>query len=425
MTSGGWRSQEQRHGRHRRGSAGGAWTPSVRPTDSSPAHARQDGSSAARPSDGGMMSWPSSEVLTRRPGWPVEPGAQDVLNSRGWPVEEEMPSVPVARREDEGRPGWPRTQDVPAPLRRTRHAEEPEVPRQQRRKTISADMVLDTVPIGRPRHRRGELSSAIAYALPETPPSGLRKFDLGTVPASVTPPRSWRKAAWFAVGTSAAVILGLAVASAELMGKPVREPMIDALPAYPTGPLTLEKLPHEQTTTDAPDTTRTSRPTPARPSAVERSSEQHPDTVVGNTTDLPSSGDPGTGTGTTPTGASTSTTTPVPARFTVGPQPVTPTNPQKMGDTTEEYFRLVTTDPAAAHAMTTGGMAREGAAGIAARYAGVARVEVQRITIDRNRAVTTSTVKVVREDGTELVEERKLTFTWGGDPKITNDSTTQ
>jgi hypothetical protein len=74
--------------------------------------------------------------------------------------------------------------------------------------------------------------------------------------------------------------------------------------------------------------------------------------------------------------------------------------------------------------MTGGGMAREGAEGIEARYDGVARVEVQEITIDRNQAITTSKVKVVHKDGTETVEHRQLTFTWGGDPKITDETVT-
>jgi hypothetical protein len=454
------------------------------------------------------MAWPGSEVLTRRPGWPVEPGAQDVLNRRNWPVVDdpgdavprqrpgrgaaddadtagrrsgwlgavpaqgtsrgfagrrhggrrhggrvdadvedtagrcsgwlaeagEVPAqggakhaswpsngldAPVAREgaAKHAAPVWPAEQDEPA---QPRHAAEPG----QRRKTISSDMVLDTVPMGRVKHRRKELSSAIVYALPDTPPSGLRKFDLGTVPASVTPPRTWRKAAWFAVGTSAAVVLGLAVASAELMGRPVDEPMIDALPSYPTGPLTLEKLPNEQTPTDLPGTTKNKPTTSDKPSTGDLPNAPQPDTVVGNTSDLPSQTDPGTSAGTTPGGPTTATTPAEPTRVTVGPRPLTPTDPQKMGDSTEEYFRLVTTDPEAAHAMTTGGMAREGAEGIEARYVGVERVEVQEITIDRSQATTTSTVKVVHEDGTETIEERQLTFTGGGDPKITADSTT-
>jgi hypothetical protein len=67
-------------------------------------------------------------------------------------------------------------------------------------------------------------------------------------------------------------------------------------------------------------------------------------------------------------------------------------------------------------------MAREGPEGIQSRYAGVDHVEVQDIAIDRNQAMTTSTVKIVHEDGTETVEQRRLTFTWGGDPKISDDT---
>lgn len=398
MTSGAWHSQEQRHGRHRQGVTGAAWTPVVRPTDSAPAHARRDGLVPfQRPVDTGP-GWPASEVLARRrPGWPAE----HVVPRPAWPTH------------DDERP------EVPAALRQPRHAAPP------RRRMVSADMVLDTVPMGTAGRGRHE---AVVYAVPETPATGLRTFDLGNVPASVTPPRSWRRAAWFAVGTSAAVVLGLTVAAVELMGRPVSDSgLIDALPAFPSGPLTIEKLPGELTTT-----TRTPHPgpttsTPAPPDTRDTPSgtpESPPpmDTVVDGTTGLPQSGTPtpggssGTGTATAPQLA--------PNRTTVGPAPVTPTNPQAMGDRTEQYFTLVTSDPAAAHAMTTGGMAREGEDGIAARYAGVRRIEVRDITIDRNQAVTTSTIKIVRDDGTETIEHRQLTFTWGGDPKITDDSVT-
>jgi hypothetical protein len=372
MTSGGWHSQEQRHGRHRQGTTGEAWTPVVRPTDTGPAHARMDGRQpVSRPVES-APAWPTSEVLTRRPGWPTV--------------------------DAEARP------TAPAP---------------PKRKTVSADMVLDTVPMGRVRDK------AVVHALPpETPPSGLRKFELGNVPASVTPPRSWRKAALFAVGTSAAVVLGLTVAAAELMGRTVDDDtIIDALPSYPTGPLTLDQLPNQQTTTDSPDSPTSSRrsTTPVAadvPAADQQQVQEEPrDTMVGGTTDGQTTTDPSIE-------DTTSTTPTAPNRRTVGPAPVTPTDPQTMGDRTEQYFALVTTNAAAAHTLTTGGMAREGAEGIEARYVGVERVEVQDITIDRNQAITTSTIKVVHEDGTVTIETRRLTFTWGGDPKITEDSTT-
>ncbi len=250
------------------------------------------------------------------------------------------------------------------------------------------------------------------------------------MPASVTPPRSWRKAALFAVGTSAAVVCGLAVAAVRLVGTPPESDTIDALPAFPTQEL--GTLPADETATPTSGTRRTSR-----------TSGSHPDTAR-RTGDAPRPGSPGAGSPGSPDGSSDSssdsapgggdsTTDPTtetgtatepapPQRTTIGREPITPTSPQQMGDRTEQYFALVTQDPEAAHELCTGGMAREGPEGIEQRYAGVDHVEVQRITIDRNEAKTTSTVKVVHDDGTATVEERQLTFTWGGDPKISGDS---
>src|SRR5699024_5173020 len=51
----------------------------------------------------------------------------------------------------------------------------------------------------------------------ERAPSGLEVFDLGSVPASVTPPRTWRRAAWFATVSSGSVV-GLLFAGAFLLG---------------------------------------------------------------------------------------------------------------------------------------------------------------------------------------------------------------
>jgi len=285
----------------------------------------------------------------------------------------------------------------------------------------------DTTPFALvPRQREYEADEAVVHVVPETPPRGLRKFDLGSVPASVTPPRSWRKAALFAVGTSAAVICGLAVAAVQFVGSPPDTDTIDALPAFPTQHLPVDDLPVDQTTT----TTRksgTSRSSeagqPSRPDTVRRTSDaQAPGSSPEDKTGGGTSG-PGTSDG---EGASVSTQTvpPPPSRTTIGQAPVAPANPEAMGDRTEQYFALVIEDPAAAHQLCTGGMAREGPEGIEARYEGVDRVEVQEITIHRNQAMTTSVVKVVREDGTEAIEERQLTFTWGGDPKISEDSAT-
>jgi hypothetical protein len=349
--------------------------------------------------------WPASG-----PAWPAERTDSHVAVARH--------QYPIPRAERTGSHPVPWATSEPA---HARHAAAP-----LRRRTISSDMLLDTVPMGRVRHRRGD-TGAVVYAVPDTPPSGLRKFDLGTVPASVTPPRSWRKAALFAVGTSAAVVLGLTVAAVEFMGDPSDVPTIDALPDYPNGPLTLEKLPIQETTSlPGKPHGPTGGPTSARPDTV-RHSNVPPDTgTTDRGTPTPTGGRPaapGTG-GDTTDGKPAAGTAAAPTRTTVGQAPVTTTDPQEMGDKTEAYFHAVTEDPATANAMTSGGLAREGETGIESRYAGVERIEVQEMTIDRSQAVTTSTVKVVHEDGTETIEQRQLTFTWGSDSKITDDAVT-
>lgn len=423
MTSGGWQQRpSQQHGRHRRGSTGAAWTPSVRPRESghTPAHARPDPvPGRVRPGRTPMPppSWPATSpkagrsglgaqpMSSQEPAWP-DPGAPALLPAlsagpdAAWPG----PSNPAFS----AGPAWPDPEpvwDLGAPPMSS---------------LPTAPLSLTRIREERERQRRDE---PVVHTLPpETPPSGLRKFDLGTVPASVTPPRTWRKAAWFAVGTSAAVMIGLAYAAVEFVGEPGEPPLIDALPAYPTRPWTIEPLPADRST-NSPD-----RPVSSDGGPQDSSSAHNPGTTIGDrpveTTNAPGTPGsrptgPGSGSGTT-----TPTEPPLPSRTTVGPAPVTPTNPQAMGDVTEAYYRTVTDDPEAAHELTTGGMAREGAEAIEARYEGVERVEVQEITIDRNQAITTSTVKLVHEDGTETIEQRQLTFTWGGDPKITDEATT-
>jgi hypothetical protein len=64
-------------------------------------------------------------------------------------------------------------------------------------------------------------------------PDTLGELDLAIVPVSVTPPRTWRRAAWFAVGASCGVLTMLAFAAVRLAG-PDR---IDAFPGVPTGSL--------------------------------------------------------------------------------------------------------------------------------------------------------------------------------------------
>ncbi|QTR01450.1 hypothetical protein J7S33_18795, partial [Saccharothrix algeriensis] len=84
-----------------------------------------------------------------------------------------------------------------------------------------------------PRARPGGIpAQRTRDPLLDTDAMGLRKFDIGLVPASVTPPRTWQRAAWFAVLSSAAVLVGLAFAAATLVGANTPEERI-GVPGYP------------------------------------------------------------------------------------------------------------------------------------------------------------------------------------------------
>ncbi|HEV2779934.1 MAG TPA: hypothetical protein VGX25_11105 [Actinophytocola sp.] len=259
----------------------------------------------------------------------------------------------------------------------------------------------------------------VAYAWPDTPPTGLRKFDLGTIPASVTPPRTWRRAAWFAVGTSASVVLALGYAAFTLVGNPLRSTTIDALPGQPSQQLLISDLPADALTEEPPTSTSPSGPTtssttsnPARPREVADRVQPHP--VPGQPARPAQPGPPAP--------ASVRPTTTAPPRSTVDAAPLAQTDPDKLGDRTEAYYAHVLTDPEAAYRLTAGRMRAEGPEGIEARYADVERIEVKKITIDPNWSNTRSVLLVVRKDGSTMTIERELTFTTGNDPKITSDS---
>lgn len=163
-------------GRHRRGA--GTWTPTVPPRASGGRH-----SSFA-------------------PG-PFDPPARGSLPLISQILEEGTSSrvpFPAARGELPVPPA-PAPPEPPAPL-----------PRAKPRRT----KVTLTAPTCHDEQREDD-DVRVYVAPPET---GLGTFDLGSVPASVTPPRTWRKAAWFATASSGGVVVALLFAGSALVGKP-------------------------------------------------------------------------------------------------------------------------------------------------------------------------------------------------------------
>lgn len=261
------------------------------------------------------------------------------------------------------------------------------------------------------------------YAAP--PIDGLGGFTIGSVPASVTPPKTWRKAAWFATGASGAVVVGLLFAGSYLVGKPPTDQAVQgAWPGYQGAPTVLDPTDQQEP------------PSRHGGSAAGPDSSTQPENAAGTTSGggagpvdrVPAtSGDDSTS---RPTTSGSSPATEVPQKPPVTPaereNPVKPPwwysfppDAQTMGDNSEKFFNTVTTDPGTASSVTTGDLHDQGPHALSERYAGIAYFEVRKISIDQQRGVTVNTVEVTHTDGSKTIEERTLTF--GDGDKIAAD----
>lgn len=283
--------------------------------------------------------------------------------------------------------------------------------------------------------RNQDTEEARVYTAP--PPNGLGKFDLGSVPASVTPPRTWRKAAWFATLSSGAVVIALLVAGTALVGQP-KQPQQAALEGWPDRHGGAPMLPGGGYTEDRAST-------PEENSATQQS---HTDSRVAESTTgnvsvglrLSHPSHPGnsplTGTDSSGAGEATSTATPSTAPSSGEPQkpPVTPAptktaeqvhlltayDADTLAERSQEYLNTVTEDPEAAHELTTGELASAGPEGLRERYSGIAYVEVRHVYIDQNEGYTLNKIEVTYEDGTKAEQTRKLVFE--ANKKISSDT---
>jgi hypothetical protein len=233
----------------------------------------------------------------------------------------------------------------------------------------------------------------------------LRKFNLGTIPASVTPPRSRRRAAWFAATACLTVVAGLVFAAAALVGKPKSSETIDALPGYPSLPMFID-VPSEPATTTT--TTPTTSRQPGR--SIMISSSPHRMTSTVQITGIP-----------TTDGTSPAPSPAPPVRWTAPKHAFAMNDPGEIGDRTEAFYKQVTANPAAAYEMTAGEMRLQGEERFKQRYADIESVEVRTIEIDPNQGTTVSEAKVTKKDGSTVTERRRLKFTSGSNPKISSE----
>ena len=230
----------------------------------------------------------------------------------------------------------------------------------------------------------------------DTDAMGLRKFNIGLVPASVTPPRTWKRAAWFAVLSSVAVLVGLAMAAAGLVGHNRPTERI-GLPGYPTHVPLLSGF----ATTPPPPTTTSARRVPAAavanglvPASGDRAAPQ------GRAVDLVA-------------GPQTSPhVTTVPAQA----EPVV--DAETIAESTELFYEEVAANSDSTLTLVSDTFRLAGEVLLEQEFADVSLIEVREITVDAVRGVTVSTLEVTRKDGSTTTQKRELVFTTGGTPLI-------
>ena len=228
---------------------------------------------------------------------------------------------------------------------------------------------------------------------------GLRMFNLGTIPASVTPPRTWRRAAWFTIVASAAALLGLVAVGAVMVGPMRSADQTVALPVFPNGvPLaaiggasSVRPVAQRVTTsTGVVAVGQTSRLAPRRRAVS-----------VGG-----------------PTSAPVIATLPPVVTSVAGGEPVI--DPTKLLKQTQTFFAEVTSNAQAAADLTDQTVHDDAVALIRQKYGDVSTIQIQSISLDPSSGLTVSVLRVVDKDGTTSTQQTTLKFTLTGDPKITN-----
>lgn len=269
---------------------------------------------------------------------------------------------------------------------------------------------------GGTRTRHGKPEIAPEPVWPDTGPLGLRMFNLGTIPASVTPPRTWRRAAWFTVVASVAALAGLLTLGAVLVG-PVRDTgRIDSTPYFPDGtPLAAIGGPALTSRPARPVGSSDGRPA-TRVSITDVTSSRY----VGSRTDQPQNGagGPRSSAPDRPPDAAPPATEPVITTLTTAGDPVV--DPAKLIKRTRTFFAEVTTNAQAAANLTTSAVRDDAVAVIHRKYGDMAAIQIQSISLDPTSGLTICVLRVVNKDGTAETQRITLQFTLTGDPKITN-----
>jgi hypothetical protein len=271
--------------------------------------------------------------------------------------------------------------------------------------------------------------------------SGLLEFDLGRIPAPVTPPRSSKHAGWFAAASSMIVGAALALLTSTLVGPPLAFRTVEALPGLPG--MRLDGAPPVPNLTGAnstraasgsgehaPEPSVTPAPTSAGgvsvlPVAVGAAPEVAPTGHRRPGPDRPSSQRPSPSGGQPAEQAApvapireTRPADSVPGMVAAGRQPA---DPDLLGDRAEAFYHLVISNPAAAYEMTSGDLRRRGVAAFRQQYSNMVRIEIKKITMSPAEGTAASLMVVTYDTGARITENRMIKFSDGDNPLIESE----
>ena len=259
--------------------------------------------------------------------------------------------------------------------------------------------------------KAGQQSDPQDDSPPRRRPQTLGDLDLAITPVSVTPPPTWRRAAWFSVGASCVVLTVLVFAAALLAERPFDR--IDAFPGLPTGGLlTAQPL--------GPPV----HPVPAGPPGAGGDGHTalggQPGDGQGNGGPLGSDGSddsdgrssPGSA---GPTGEQARGDAPTAPMVTVMPttgQPPPVTAEDLVAGTTRFYDQLPR-NVDAAWAMVGPRVKVQGYDSFRKLWGDATEVRLQQIVVDADGSSVLATVQLVTADGVEHVQRFHLTFRKG------------
>lgn len=260
------------------------------------------------------------------------------------------------------------------------------------------------------------------HRTPDTEPGGLHQFDLGTVPASVTPPRTWRRAAWFTITSSGAVLSALTFAAVVLtpthpggvVPKPSGHPPFRGLPMVPNQPVS----------TAHPDLRGLSVPEPSVGGATSDAEEhgapedQHTNAPPPGTASDPAPGSAYGALTRPPDAPSQAYTSSAP---TSGPAAQVSVTADVLEQATVRFYTAVADGVDDARVLLGAELGQQVGL-LERRFGDVTRTRVRQVEVDERTRTTVAVLDVVRRDGTTTVERRRLRFTEGDDPRVVDET---